>query len=125
MRIALYNQMFGLNGNSFWGNLIGHWAVHFQGNPEKVWKRADIFRTISLVKKVRADVIGLCEIYEGKEEEICKELRKLGYNYFYFGKGHRFKHNKGHVIELLASKFKGKQLNYKIWPFGVGNRNAR
>ena len=39
MRIAIYNQMFGLDGRSFLSNLFGHWAVHFQSNPKKMWKR--------------------------------------------------------------------------------------
>jgi hypothetical protein len=39
MRVAVYNQMFGLDGRSFWKNMIGHWAIHYQSNFEKITKR--------------------------------------------------------------------------------------
>jgi len=116
MRVAIYNQMFGLNGRSFWGNLIGHWAVHCQSDPEQVWKRVSLRATIQTVKKVKADILGLIEILEGQEKEVVKGLKKLGYKYFYFGKGHKMKHSGLHVIELIASKIKGRQLSYKEWP---------
>ena len=120
MRVAVYNQMFGLNGKSFLGNFIGHYFVHFQKHAKKVNKLTNLKKTLEIIKKSKAEIIGICEIYEGQEDEICKGLKELGYKYFYFGKGHKFKYNNRHVIELLASKFKGKQLNYKIWP--VKNR---
>ena len=108
--------MFGLNGRSFWANLAGHWAVHYQADPEKVWKRSDLRETIKTVKKVNADILGVIEILEGQEKKIVKELKKIGYKYFYFGRGHKMKYSGLHVIELLASKIKGRQLHYKEWP---------
>lgn len=116
MRIGFYNQMFGLDGRSFWATLVGHWAVHFQGDLNKVWKRIDLRDTIKIIKKVGADIFGVIEILEGQEEEIVKGLKKLGYRYFYFGKGHKLKYSKVHVVELIASKIKGRQLKYKEWP---------
>lgn len=44
MRVAFYNQMFAMNGQSFFANLFGHWAVHFQNQREReftqelIWK---------------------------------------------------------------------------------------
>jgi len=108
--------MFGLNGRSFFGSLVGHYFVHFQKDPKKVEKRVDLKKTLEVVGKCGADILGICEISEDQEKELCKGLRKLGYKYFYFGKGHKFKYSGKHVIELVASKFKCKQLNYKIWP---------
>ena len=120
MRVAIYNQMFGLDGRSFFKNLIGHYYVHFQKNSEKAFKKMDLDKTFEIIKNAKADILGICEIYEGTEKEIIKGLKKLGYEYFYFGKGHRFKYNDKHVIELIASKIKGKSLNYEMWP--VENR---
>lgn len=116
MRVAVYNQMFGLNGRSFFSSMGGHYFVHFQKDPKKVEKFVNLNETLEIVGKSKADILGICEISEGQEKDICKGLRKLGYKYFYFGRGHKFKYSNKHVIELLASKFKGKQLNYKIWP---------
>lgn len=116
MRVAVYNQMFGLDGRSFLGNVIGHYYVHWQKNPKKVFSRAKLEKTFEIARKSKADIIGVCEIYEGTEKEIVKGLKRMGYKYFYFGRGHRFKHNNRHVIELVASKIKGRQLNYNMWP---------
>lgn len=116
MRVGFYNQMFGLNGRSFWASLIGHWAVHFQADVNRVWERTDLKDTIRIVKKAKADIFGVIEILEGQEDEIVRGLKKLGYRYFYFGKGHKTKCSGLHVVELIASKIKGKQLNYKEWP---------
>ncbi len=116
MRVAIYNQMFGLNGKSFWANLIGHWAVHYQPNPKKIWKRANIQRTIETIIKSNADIIGIVEVLEGQEEELKKGLRKKGYDYFYIGKGHKTKYSQLRVQELVASKIKGEQKETGKWP---------
>ncbi len=112
--------MFGLDGRSLFSNVIGHYYLHYQKHPEKVFSRANLNHTFGIIGKSKADIIGLCEIYEGQENEIIKGLKKQGYNYFYFGKGHRFRHNDRHVVELIASKIEGEQLEYKMWP--VENR---
>ncbi len=108
--------MFGLDGKSFWSNIKGHYYVHYQKNPKKVFERINLQRTFGAVKKSKADVIGICEIYEGQEKEISKGLKKLGYKFVYFGRGHKFKYNRRHVFELIASKKKFKQLKYREWP---------
>lgn len=124
MRVAVYNQMFGLNGRSFFGNIIGHFLVHWTGYPKIVMNRANLEDTINILKKADADIIGICEIFEGQEKEIEMKLRKIGYKYFYYGRGHRFRYSNRHVLELLASKIKGKQIIFKEWPvqnsFGGG-----
>jgi len=116
MRIAIYNQMFGLNGKSFWSNLVGHWAVHYQADPKKVWKRTDISKTIDAVQKSKADIIGIVEVLEGQEEELKKELKEKGYSNFYLGKGHKTKYSGLYVQELVASKIKGEQKSASRWP---------
>jgi len=107
--------MFGLNGKSFFSTLIGHWAVHFQGNPEKIWKRNDLGRTMEIVKESNADVIGICEVLEGQYEQMRDRLMELGYGYVYFTKGHKLSHYDMHVIEVIASKLKCRQLNLEAW----------
>jgi len=67
MRVAFYNQMFGLNGRSLISYLVGHWAVHFQGSIKKAWKRVNVDRTVDLIKKSKADIIGIAEVLEGRE----------------------------------------------------------
>ena len=116
MRVAVYNQMFGLNGRNFLSNVAGHYFVHWQKDPKKVLVRTNVGENLDLIKKSNADLLGVCEIYEGQEEKIVERLKTQGYKYFYFGKGHKFKHNDKHVIELLASKFKGEQLSFEKWP---------
>jgi len=116
MRVALYNQMFGLNGKYFFSTLIGHWAVHYQKNPEKIWRRANISNTTSTLLKPEADILGIIEVLEGQEEEIKGQLRDKGYNYFYPGRGHKTKYSKLCVQELIASKIKGQQQDTGKWP---------
>ena len=116
MRVALYNQMFGLNGRSFWKNIIGHWAVHYQRDPERIWRRADISKTIDIIQKSKAEIIGIVEVLEGQEKELKKGLREKGYNFFYLGKGHKTKYSELYVQELVASKIKGEQKDTEEWP---------
>ena len=116
MRVAIYNQMFALNGNSFWKTVIGHWAVHYQKNPKKIWKRTDISKTLDIISKSRAEIIGIVEVLEGQEKELINGLRGLEYKYFYLGKGHKTKYSGLYVQELVASKIKGEQKNTGEWP---------
>jgi len=108
--------MFGLNGKSFFSNIMGHWAVHYQGNPEKIWKRANISNTINTILEPGADILGIIEVLEGQEEEVKRQLRDNGYNYFYLGRGHKTKYSKLCVQELIVSKIKGKQEDTGNWP---------
>ena len=116
MRLAIYNHMFALNGNSFWQTVIGHWAVHYQADPGRIWSRADIDKTVETIKKSNADIIGVVEVLEGQEEELKKKLKKIGYKYFYMANGHKTKYSKLHVQEMIASKIKGKQQDTGEWP---------
>lgn len=116
MRVGIYNQMFGLNGRGFWSNVLGHWAVHYQPNPEKVWKRANLSKTVEIIDKARLDVVGVCEVLEGQEEELEECLRKIGFNYFYEGRGHETKRSCLGVMGLVGSKFEGRQRNVRDWP---------
>jgi len=116
MRIAIYNQMFGLNGKSFWANLIGHWTVHYQTNPEKIWKKVNLEKTVEIIKKSKADIAGIIEVLEGQEEKLKEGLRKEGYNFFLLGKGHKTKYSGLYVQELVASKRRGEQKNIGEWP---------
>lgn len=111
--------MFALNGRSPFSNLIGHWAVHFQGNESKIWKRTDLNRTIEIIGKSKADIIAIAEILEGQEKELEDKLRGLGYRYIFFGKGHKTKFRKLYVKVAIASKFKCKQI--EIFDFPVKN----
>ena len=108
MRIAVYNSMFSLNGKSFLGNVLGHWAVHCQVNASKLLKRTDINRTMEIIKKSKADVIGICEILEEQEKEVKEKLRKLGYKYIFFSDGHNIKCGKLGIRIAIASKLECK-----------------
>lgn len=116
MRIAVYNQMFGLDGRSLLKNIIGHYYVHYQKDSGKVLSRLDLRESLNLIGKSNADIVGLCEIYEGTENEIEEGLRSLGYKYVYFGKGHKFKFSDRRVMELIASKIKCKKVEMENWP---------
>ncbi len=108
--------MFGLNGRNFWKNIIGHWAVHYQRDPERIWGRVDISKTIDIIQKSKAEIIGIVEVLEGQEKELKRGLREKGYNFFYLGKGHKTKYSELYVQELVASKIKGKQKETEEWP---------
>lgn len=68
--------MFGLNGRSFLSTVIGHWAVHYQRHPEKIWQRVDISGTMNIIMKSKAEIIGIIEVLEGQEKEIVERLSK-------------------------------------------------
>jgi len=106
MRVGLYNQMFGLDGRSFWSTLVGHWAIHLQRNKKRIWKRTNIDWTIETIKKSKADVVGICEIIEGQEKELRKGLGELGYKYIHFAPGHKTSFSKLYMKIALASKIK-------------------
>jgi endonuclease/exonuclease/phosphatase family metal-dependent hydrolase len=107
MRVAEYNQMFGLNGRSFLGEVMGTWIVHFQSNDNLIWNKANINKTVEIIKESDADIIGICEILEGQEEEIEKKLGTIGYKWVFFGEGHRTKFRRLHVKVAIASRIKG------------------
>lgn len=109
MRIGVYNQMFGLNGRSFLETVYGHYLVHFQNDSSNIWKRTDLSKTVEIIKKSRADVIGICEILQGQEKELARKLKKIGYKWIYFGEGHRTRFRKLHIKVAIASKIRCKK----------------
>ncbi len=115
MKIALYNQMFGLNGKSIWATLTGHWAIHYQANPQQIWRRTNFSNTIDTVLKSKADIIGLVEVLEGQENIMQEKLKNIGYNFYYLGQGHKTKYGHLFVQVMLASKIPGKQQTTS-WP---------
>ncbi len=104
MRVALYNQMFGICGTKLLPNILGHWAVHFQKNPQKAYKKANLDETIKAIIKSNADIAGICEALEGQEEELKAKLAKAGYNHCFFGEGHKTKYSRLLVKTAIASK---------------------
>ena len=111
MRVAIYNQMFGLNGRNLFSNLMGHWAVHYTKNIDKVHNSAKIPQTLDLIASSNADIIGICEILEGQEGELEKGLREDGYNYVFFGNGHKTKFSNLKVRVAIASRIPCEQVS--------------
>lgn len=108
--------MFALDGRKLFSNILGHYAVHFQNNPDNALKRTDINRTIKIIRESDADIIGICEILEGQEKELETELKKLGYNWIYFEEGHRTKFNNLGIKVAIASKIKCKKQKLEGFP---------
>jgi endonuclease/exonuclease/phosphatase family metal-dependent hydrolase len=104
MRVAFYNQMFGLNGKNPFSHFKNHFELHFRRKPHKLYRNTDIDHTIKTIKKSRSDIIGLCEIFEGQESDLCSNLKKLGYDHVHFGDSHTTKRSKIKVKVALASK---------------------
>jgi len=119
MRVAVYNQMFGLNGKSLFGNVIGHWAVHYQENPLKVSSRQDLGATVDTIVSSDADIVGINEILEGQEEELKRLLSDKSYNCF-FGMGHRTKYSNLCVQNAIASRMKGERFYCSEFPVEKG-----
>jgi endonuclease/exonuclease/phosphatase family metal-dependent hydrolase len=116
MKIAVYNSMYSLNGKSLLDNITGHWAVHYQGNVGQIRKRTNIDRTIEIIKKSEADIIGICEIIEGQEKELTDKLLEGGYANVIFGDGHKTKFNHLRIKVAVASKFKMVDITTKDFP---------
>lgn len=106
MRIAFYNQMFGLDGRSLLSNLLGHYRVHFKKDSPVLWKMINLKRTIEMVKQSRADIIGVAEVLQGQEKELERGLKRLGYKYFHFGEGHKTRFRSLQIKVMIASKVK-------------------
>ena len=77
MRIAVYNQMFGLDGRSFFRNLYGHYLVHYQSNPKKVLKTANLNNTIREVRNSKADALNILSIDALRREKTLTKLLGL------------------------------------------------
>ena len=91
---------------------------------ERVYSRANLERTIATIRKADADIIGICEILDGQEDGFREKLRKLGYDYIFFGDGHETKYNKLRIKVAIASKIECMKKEIKGFPhfdeFGGG-----
>jgi endonuclease/exonuclease/phosphatase family metal-dependent hydrolase len=116
MRVAIYNQMFGLDGKSFWKNLKGHWTIHFQKKERKIHREVNLTNSIKIIKECNADIIGICEVLCFQQKELRKELLLLGYKYAYFFQGHKLKNHNFYVTECIVSKYPCKRIDFKEWP---------
>ncbi|MBU3906983.1 MAG: endonuclease/exonuclease/phosphatase family protein [Nanoarchaeota archaeon] len=115
MKVAFYNQMFGLNGRKFRNYIRGHAYLHYLGKKSLFVKLVDLRRTFKLIKETEADIIGFCEVLDFQKKEMEEGLNKLGYPYIFFGKGHLCKAG-WHVNVVLASKIKCKQIETNEFP---------
>ncbi len=115
MRVAFYNQMFGFDGRSLYTFLRDHKTIHFNKTPDMAYVRSEISRTIDIIKKSKAEIVGICEILEGQEEKLRKLLKEIGYKYVFFGTGHLL--TCGLKVKIaLASKLKCVQKNVEGFP---------
>jgi len=115
MRVAVYNQMFGLNGENLFSFLTGHWKVHFQRLFRKNIS-ANLGKTIEIINKSKADVIGIAEVLEGQEKELTEELSDLGYNYVFYEKGHKTMFRDLYIEVAIASKIPCEKINISGFP---------
>ncbi|MGV8151922.1 MAG: endonuclease/exonuclease/phosphatase family protein [Candidatus Nanoarchaeia archaeon] len=115
MRVALYNQMFGLDGRNLFSFAYGHYKVHFQKNFAGRIK-SNLDKTASLVYESNSDIAGICEILEDQEEELSEKLSHYGYNYSYYEKGHRTQFRKDAVGVGIFSKHKFNKISIKNFP---------
>jgi len=116
MRVAVYNQMFGMNGKNILSYLYAHYLVHFQSNINKIRKATQIDSTISIIRESKSDIVGVCEVLEGQEKELREKLKKEGYTYIYFGDGHKTRFNKLRIKVALVSKIKCNNLSMTKFP---------
>jgi len=116
MRVALYNQMFGMNGKNLFSFLLAHYRVHFYNTKTKVVKGVYLDKTIETIKKADADIIGITEILEGQEIRLKKMLNKLGYKYIFFEKGHKSQVRKLYINIAIASKLKCEKIKIEGFP---------
>lgn len=124
MKIAFYNQMFALNGNKFFSTISAHYSVHFRNKSRRFWEKVDIDKTLEIIKKTEAEVVGIAEVLEGQELKLQNGLVKLGYKHVFFGQGHRTKLGKKHVKIAIASRIKCQKIEINGFPlknkFGGG-----
>ena len=104
MKVAFYNQMCALDGSSLLANIAGHWAVHFRKVPKHALERTDLRRTLRIVERTNADILGLAEILKGQEDALRDALQALGYPFVFFGKGHRTAYGNQQISVAIASK---------------------
>ena len=122
MRVAVYNQMFGLNGRNLVSALKGNLDAYSPLNSGEVTSKADVSRTIEVILNSKADIIGICEVLEGQEHELKEKLSEVGYKYFHFEQGRKTKMGNLCMQIVLASKIKCEKVEVIDFPIkkGVG-----
>jgi len=116
MRVAVYNQMFGMNGQNLFSLLKGHWLVHFQRFRRERNVKANLEKTVEILKESNADVVGISEVLEGQEEKLTERLKRLGYDYVFFEKGHKTRFRDLYVEVAIASKILCEKIEVKGFP---------
>lgn len=111
MRVALYNQFFGINGRSLPSTLFGYLALYHTKSPNLVHILADLNNTVETINSINADIVGFCEVLESQEEELELRFKNNGY-YIYFGEGYKTRISNQIIKPAIASKFKG--VNIKV-----------
>ncbi|PIN77243.1 hypothetical protein COV15_02760 [Candidatus Woesearchaeota archaeon CG10_big_fil_rev_8_21_14_0_10_34_12] len=120
MRVAVYNQMFGLNGRNLVSALKGNLSMYSPINYRAEISGADINRTLEVVAASKSEIVGICEVLEGQEKELMGKLDSLGYKYFYFESGRKTKIG-GLVMRIvIASKIKCEKVNVGDFPLKDG-----
>ena len=116
MRVATYNQMFGLNGRNLFSFLMGHLNVHYGDKGRGFAEGIDLERTLDIIGRSGADVVGITEILEGQEESLVDGLSRVGYEHVYFGDGHRTRFGDLGVRVAIASKLECVQKDVEGFP---------
>ena len=115
MRLATYNQMFGMYGRSPIMNILGHISFHILHST----KLTNLFsrfnkKDVEFVSKVNADIVSLNEVLGSlKKKEIKEELRKKGYKYFCWDRAEHYAPSLD-IGTLLASKEKFRKLEFDL-----------
>jgi endonuclease/exonuclease/phosphatase (EEP) superfamily protein YafD len=104
MRVAVYNQMFGLDGRNLFSFLLGHWNVHYRNSGRNFSEKINLDGTFGIVERSEADIVGISEILEGQEVNLTEGLRRIGYSHIFFGGGHKTKFGGLTVQTAIASK---------------------
>jgi endonuclease/exonuclease/phosphatase family metal-dependent hydrolase len=108
--------MYALNGKSAISNIMSHYTINLQRNEKRIKEKTDLERTVKIIKKSKADIIGISEVLDGQEEELKKRLAEIGYGHIYFAKCHRTRIRKLHANVAVASKIRCEQVDVKNFP---------
>lgn len=115
MRVALYNQFFGINGRSLPSTLLGHLALYYTQSPNLVCLLSDLDSTIEIVNSLNLDILGLCEVLKSQEEELEMRFKNMDYS-VYFGSGYKTRISNQIIEPAIASKFKGIKIEVNDLP---------
>lgn len=107
-----YNQCFAADAKTFSGFFHCHFW-HWLGNSAKIHEKADVKRTINLIRKVNPDILAISEILgETQRKELLPDLKNLGYKSIHTNPGHRLGKNSKEYLEIMiATKDKSVMIN--------------